>query len=159
MSNEFSILEGKARRQIDEIMNLNDGRMNVPVGDTYWDYEVNFTSENSFSIALLNGGRKATKEDPRRSLDQAYDYQNIEKIAKSVGVPGECWDFDFDQVDGNVYLVIGEFEYEEYPGNEPFSHDINKVRERVEKIDEYLKQTENAGNRIANELSRPEAYD
>lgn len=149
MSEEFTLKEGPARYQIDEIIGLSGA---YSVNDTYWDYDA-MRVGNRLSIWLPREGFHS-KEEPRRVPDSGYDDPNIEKIARSVGIPSESWDFGFDDVDAHINLKIAELEWEEYPGHEEFAHDLYKLRNRLEKVDEYLQHVEKEGNRIANELSR-----
>lgn len=153
MSDNFTIRQGPARYQIEEILELNNwGHSTYGLNNTYRDYRA-YLNEDPNKISInFSMYRHDEDEFERNHLCPKFDLANMEKIVHSVDFSGDIVD-DFPSVDGESGMLLG-VEWEEYPGHEEFAHDLYKLRDRLDKVDRYLEEVEEAGNRIANELSR-----
>lgn len=150
MSDEFTISEGPARYQLEEVFGINHLSLDrMDLEGLYRDYKIH-GDRDSISIGFDMYGDREKHERPH--LCPKFDISNMEKIVKSSGIIG--LDTEHHPSSSGEAAFLMEVDWDEYPGHEEFAYDLEKIEETVRDVDEYLQETEKAGNRIADELAR-----
>lgn len=144
MTEEFSLKEGPARYQLDEVLTNED---------TYRGY-FDQRWKNSIIIGFnMYGDRYEDQEEHGRPhLCPKFDIENMRKIVNSAEIPGLTTE-EYPSADAEAGFLM-KVEWNEYPGHEEFAYDLEEIVETIHAVDEYLQGVEEEGNRIANELSR-----